>query len=88
MSGASLSCVVTIAEHANVEVFTQGLGHVMWDGFLYITVELGPIIGGEGRHVNVGVSRVKDKSRVVFLLEISHDVEGNVQMTFMGISKM
>ncbi len=75
-------------EHANVKVFTQRLGHVVWDGFLHITVELGPIIGGEGRHVDIGVSWVKNKSRVMFLLEISHGVKGSFQMTFTGISEM
>ena len=88
MPGTFLSCMVAIAEHANVKVFTQRLGNVVWDGFLHITVELGLIIGGEGRHVDIGVSRVEDKSRVMFLLEISHDVEGRFQMTFTGISKM
>jgi hypothetical protein len=80
--------VVTIAAHSNVEVFTQWLGHVVRDGFLYITVELSPIIGGEGRHVNVGVCQDKDKSRVMFLLEVSHDVESSVQVAFTGVSKM
>jgi hypothetical protein len=80
--------VVTIAEHANVKVFTQWLGHVMRNGFLYITVEFDPIIGGEGRHINVGVCRVKDKSRVMLLLEVSHDVEGSIQVAFTGVSKM
>ncbi len=70
--------MVTIAEHANVEVFTQWLGHVMRDGFLDITIELGPIIGGEGRHINVKVCRVKDKSRVMLLFQVSHDVQGSV----------
>ncbi len=83
-----LSCMVTIAEHANVEVFTQGLEHIMWDSFLYITVELSQIIGGEGRHVNIGVRWVKDKLRVMFLLEGSHDVEGSIQVAFTGVSKM
>ncbi len=85
--GTFLSCVVAIAEHVNVKVFTQRLGHVLWDGFLHITVELGPIIGGKGRYVNVGVGWVKDKSRVMLLLEISHDVEGSFQMTFTGIGE-
>ncbi len=89
MPGTLLSCMVANAEHANGKVFTKRLGHVMWDGFLHITVELSPIISGEGRYVDVGVSRVEDKSRVMLLLEIlSHDVEGSFQMTFTGISKM
>ena len=80
-----LSCVVvTIAEHANVEVFTQELGHVMWDSFLYINVELGPIIGWEGSYVNVGGGWVKDKARVMFLLEVSHHVEGSFQVASRG----
>ena len=84
-----LSCVVvTITEHANVEVFTQELGHVMWDSFLYITVELGPIISGEGSYVNVRGGRVKDKVRAMFLLEVSHYVEGSFQVAFRGVSKM
>ncbi len=88
MPGTFLSCVVAIAEHANVKVFTQRLGHVVWDGFLHITIELGPIISGEGRYVDVGVGWVEDKSRVMLLLEVSHDMEGGVKMSFTGISKM
>ena len=88
MPGTFLSCVVTIAEHANVEVFTQGLRHVVWDSFLYITVEPGSIIGGEGREVNFGVGQVKYKARVMFLLETYHYVEGSLEVAFAGISKM
>jgi hypothetical protein len=60
----------------------------MWDSFLYITIELGPIIGGEGRDVNFGVGRVKDKVRVIFLLEVSHHVESSFEVAFTRISKM
>jgi hypothetical protein len=60
----------------------------MWDSFLYIPIELGPVIGGERRHVNIEVGWVKDKARVMFLLEVSHHVEGSFQVAFPGVSKM
>jgi hypothetical protein len=47
-TGAFLSCVVAIAGHVNGKVFAQRLRHGMWNNFFYITIELGPIIGGEG----------------------------------------
>ena len=46
------------------------------------------IVGEEGRDVNFGVGRVKDKVRVMFLLEVSHRVESSFEVAFMGISKM
>jgi len=58
----------------------------MWDSFFYIPIEFGSVIGGEGRHVNVGIGRVKDKARVMFLLEVSHHVEGSFQVAFSGVS--
>jgi len=86
MPGTLLSCVVTVAEHVNVKVFTQGFGHVMWDSFLYVPLEFGPAKGGKGRHVNVGIGRVKDRARIMFLLEVSHHVEGSFQVAFSGVS--
>jgi hypothetical protein len=74
--------VVTVAKHANVKVFTQGFGHVVLNSFLYIPIKFGPVIGG------IGVGRVKDKARVMFLLEVSHHVEGSFQVAFPRISKM
>ena len=80
--------MVTIAKHVNVKVFTQGFGHAVWDSFLYIPIELGPVIGGEGRHVDVGVGQVKDEARIMFLLEVSHHVGGSFQVAFPGVRKM
>jgi hypothetical protein len=80
--------VVAIAEHANIKVFTQRLRHVVWNSFFHITIELGPIIGGEGREVNVGICWVEDKARVMFLLEVPHRVEGSLKVAFTGVGKM
>jgi hypothetical protein len=80
--------MVTITKHAKVKVFTQGFGHDEWDSFLYIPIELGPVIGGEGRHVDVGVGQVKDEARIMFLLEASHHMGDSFQVAFPGVPKM
>ncbi len=81
MPGTFLPCVVAIAEHADVKVFTQRLRHVVWDGFLHITVavELGPIIGGEGRYAGFGLVSPSNESRLpaeVFHLNVKDHMAG------------
>ena len=88
MPHSCLSGVVTVAEHANIKVFAQRLRHVGKDSFLYITVELHPVILGNRMHVDGWVSWVKHKSGVMFLLEITHHVEGNLKVSCTGVSKV
>lgn len=67
--------MVTVDPHSDVNVFTEGWWYVVRDSLGHITLEFVPVTFGEHVQVYVWVGGVKNESRIVFKLQISHSMQ-------------
>ncbi len=80
--------MVTVTHHANINVSAHGLRLVHRDCLFNVAIKLGPIKLWKGIHVDFRVGRVKNKSCVMLLLEVSHHMKGCLKVSLASICKV